>query len=63
MPAILFEQHASEIVDGSSQVIKYLEELGYEFFTIKTNFYYGDSVVAKLISLLLEHSLVKGWIL
>ena len=51
MPAILFEQHASEIVDGSSKVIKYLEEIGYEFFTIKTNFYFGDSVVAKLISL------------
>ena len=51
MPAILFEQCASEIVDGSSQVIKYLEELGYEFFTIKKNFYCGESVVGKLISL------------
>lgn len=51
MPAILFEQHASEIIDGSSFVVKFLEELGYEFFTIKKNFYYGDSVVAKISSL------------
>lgn len=51
MPAILFEQSASEIIDGSSSVIKYLEELGYEFFAIKKNFYCGESVVAKFFSL------------
>ena len=51
MPAILFEQHASEIIDGSSFVVKFLEELGYEFFTIKKNFYFGESIVAKIASL------------
>ena len=49
MPAILFEQQASEIIDGSSSVIEYLKKLGYEFFTIKKNFYCGDSVIAKLV--------------
>ena len=51
MPAILFEQSAPEIINGSSSVIKYLEDLGYEFFIIKKNFYFGESVVAKLTSL------------
>ena len=51
MPAILFEQSAPEIIDGSSSVIKYLEDLGYEFFIIKKNFYFGDSIVAKFFSL------------
>ena len=51
MPAILFEQSAPEIINGSSSVIKYLEDLGYEFFIIKKNFYFGESVVAKFFSL------------
>lgn len=51
MPAVLFEQSASEIIDGGSSAIKYLEELGYKFFIIKKNFYCGESVVAKFFSL------------
>lgn len=51
MPAILFEQSASEIIDGSSSVIKYLEDLGYEFFIIRKNFHFGESVVARILGL------------
>lgn len=51
MPVILFEQQASEIIDGSSSVINYLEEVGYEFFAIKKNFYFGENFVAKIVSL------------
>ena len=54
MPAILFEQQASEIIDGSSGVVKYLEELGYGFFTIKENFYFGEGVFSKISSLVLR---------
>ena len=47
--SVNLEQQASEIIGGSSSVIEYLNELGYEFFTIKKNFYCGDSVIAKLV--------------
>lgn len=54
MPAILFEQQASDIADGSSEVIKFLEELGYSFFTIKKNFYFGEGIVSKFAGLTLR---------
>jgi FkbM family methyltransferase len=51
LPAILFEQQASEIIDGTSSVIEYLDKLGYEFFTIKKSFYFGNNIIAKIASL------------
>jgi FkbM family methyltransferase len=51
MPAILFEQGIAEIIDGSSPVIDYLDELGYEFFEIKKNFDFGDKLIYKIFSL------------
>lgn len=51
MPAILFEQGAAEIIDGSSPVIEYLDEIGYEFYEIKKNFDFGDDLIAKIFSL------------
>lgn len=51
MPAILFEQSAAEIIDGSSPTIKYLDEIGYEFFEIKKNFDFGDKLFSKILSL------------
>ena len=51
MPAILFEQGVAEITDGSSPVIRYLDEIGYEFFEIKKNFYFGDNLISKIFSL------------
>lgn len=51
MPAILFEQGAAEISDGSSPVIEYLDEIGYEFFEIKTNFDFGDNLISKIFSI------------
>ena len=54
MPAILFEQEASQIVAGSSEVVKILEELGYGFFTIKKNFYFGEGVFSKVVGLVLR---------
>lgn len=54
MPAILFEQQASEIHDGSSEVINFLKELGYEFYVTKKNFYFGEAIISKIISLVLR---------
>lgn len=51
MPAILFEQHAAEIIDGSTPVIEYLDEIGYEFFEIKKNFDFGDNLISKIFGL------------
>lgn len=51
MPAILFEQSAAEIIDGSSPVIEYLDNIGYEFFVIKKNFDFGDNLISKIFSL------------
>jgi len=51
MPAILFEQGAAEITEGSSSVIRYLDEIGYEFFEIKKNFDFGDNLISKIFSL------------
>ena len=53
-PAILFEQQASDIVDGSSEVVKLLGKLGYDFFTIKKNFYFGEGIFSKIASLTLR---------
>lgn len=51
MPAILFEQSAEEIFNGSSLVIEYLDEMGYEFYEIKNNFDFGDRLINKAFSL------------
>ena len=50
----MFEQQASDIIDGSSEAVKLLEKHGYEFFTIKKNFYFGEGVFAKIASLTLR---------
>ena len=54
MPPILFEQHQSKMSHGSSKSINFLKELGYEFYFIKKNFYFGENVIAKLLSLILR---------
>ena len=54
MPAILFEQEASQIVAGSSEVVKFLEGLDYGFFTIKKNFYFGEGIFSKVVGLALR---------
>ena len=53
-PAILFEQHPSDIVNGSSDVVMFLQELGYDFFTIKKNFYFGGGILSKVAGLTLR---------
>lgn len=53
-PAIIFEQGEAEIYNGSSQVIDYLKELGYEFYVIQKNFYFGESKILKIVSLALR---------
>lgn len=52
-PLILFEQHISEIINGSSPVIEYLRNLNYKFFTIEKNFYLGENVFFKFVTLFL----------
>ena len=54
MPAILFEQQASEIHDGSSDVLNFLKELGYEFYVTNNKFFFGVAIISKIISLVLR---------
>jgi FkbM family methyltransferase len=52
-PIIIFEQHASEIYDGTSAVISYLESLGYDFYEIKKRFDFGEGFLNRFARLLL----------
>ena len=52
-PLILFEQSEKEIYNGTSQVINYLRFLGYKFYVIQKNFYFGENFVQKLANLVL----------
>jgi len=52
-PLILFEQSEKEIYNGTSQVINYLRSLGYKFYVIQKNFYFGENFVQKLANLIL----------
>lgn len=51
MPAILFEV---VIKNYNSEAIIFLEDLGYEFYEIKKNFYLGESFIPRVISLILS---------
>jgi len=53
-PIILFEQKSVDISCGSSEVIDYLKNLKYEFATIERNFYFGDSSLSKISSIILR---------
>lgn len=53
-PAIIFEQGAAEIVNGSSRTIDYLAGLGYEFYTIRKRFYFGENFFGKLSTIILS---------
>jgi FkbM family methyltransferase len=48
-PSILFEQGVAEIQNGSSLVIEYLSSLGYKFYTIQKNFYFGELFIQRLL--------------
>lgn len=52
-PIILFEQNAVEIVNGGSDVIEFLREIGYSFYIIRDRFYFGESVFSKIFALLM----------
>lgn len=54
-PIIAFEQGAEEIVNGSSPVINYLKSFNYSFFTIENRFYFGNSILSKLVASLLGY--------
>jgi FkbM family methyltransferase len=53
-PAILFEQQFSEISSGSSELVRFLEEMGYTFYMIKKNFYFGEGVLSKIAGLVMR---------
>lgn len=53
-PIIVFEQSPNGIVDGTSEVIDFLRSRNYQFFTIQSNFYLGQGIAARIISLLLR---------
>lgn len=49
-PVILFEQSIFDIKSGSSKCIDYLRELGYKFYAISENFYFGEGLFMKALS-------------
>lgn len=53
-PIVSFEQHASEIVDGSSPAIDLLRSMNYRFATIERNLHLGERGVQKVASLILR---------
>ena len=53
-PSILFEQDIACVFNGKTQVISYLESIGYYFYTIKRRFDFGDSFFQKLFGHLLR---------
>ena len=53
-PIILFEQHADEFINGTSNVVNYLRELNYKFLTIEESFYFGNSFIFQFFGLILR---------
>ena len=53
-PSILFEQDIACVVNGKTQVVSYLESIGYYFYTIKRRFDFGDSFLQILFGRLLR---------
>lgn len=49
-PVIVFEQCANEINNGTSKAIEALRDLGYSFYVVENNFYFGEGFFARLIS-------------
>ena len=53
-PIILFEQHAENFINGTSNLVDYLRELDYKFLTIEKSFIFGDSFIFQFIGLILR---------
>jgi FkbM family methyltransferase len=53
-PIILFEQHADDFLNGTSDVLDYLKQFNYKFLTIERNFYFGNSFLFKLFGIILR---------
>ena len=53
-PIIVFEQSRDAICEGTSEVINFLRDRNYGFFTIQSNFYLGQGLMAMVTSLLLR---------
>lgn len=53
-PIVVFEQGRDVIRDGTSEVIEFLRNKNYRFYTIRSNFYLGTGIAARSIALLLR---------
>lgn len=53
-PVIVFEQGEHAISEGTSDVIDFLRERNYRFFTIQSNFHLGHGYAARFIALFLR---------
>jgi FkbM family methyltransferase len=51
-PVILFEQHSSDFSNGNSEVVDYLRGLNYRFLAIERRFYFGETFITMLYSLI-----------
>ncbi len=49
-PYIIFEQHAGEIKNGSSETIEFLKKFGYKFAKSEKNLYFGENFFKKIFS-------------
>jgi hypothetical protein len=52
-PIILFEENEISF-DGYSPTILLIKDMGYDFFVIEENFYFGDSKLSKLTQYFLQ---------
>lgn len=52
LPIILFEQNITDIYSDTSPTIDFLSDLNYSFAVIERNFYFGDGVTQRILSLL-----------
>jgi len=53
-PAIIFEQGKDSIINGTSDSLEFLLKLGYEFYSLKNRFYFGESFIGKLLAMILH---------
>ena len=53
-PIILFEQGANEFYNGTSEAIDYLSSLNYSFYSLKRRFFFGENIIARILSITLR---------
>ncbi|WP_407276072.1 FkbM family methyltransferase [Halothiobacillus sp. DCM-1] len=53
-PVIIFEQNKSEFFNGTSRTIDLIKSFGYDFYSLRTNWYFGEHLLLKALSLIVR---------